>query len=171
MTAVDLDPNHKDARVAVISFFLSAPGIFGGSLEKAEKHMALLKQHYPNRVFAVEGTIAEKKEEFEKAEKLYRQAYEQNHDPFNLLSLANYLSRRKQTDEAIALFNQYLTMDLGWSDTSKAVVYYILGTIYEEKEMYGESEKALQSAKAYNTEKRFDKEIDKKLKEIAKKKS
>src|ERR1700682_5084667 len=36
-TAVALDPNNLDARMALVEFYLRAPGIAGGSVEKARQ--------------------------------------------------------------------------------------------------------------------------------------
>lgn len=171
MTAVDLDEKHIIARVFLISFYLSAPGLFGGSVDEAETHMDILKRHYPHMIFTAEGRIAAKKENYEEAEMLYRQAVKYNRSAPNLFNFANFLSRRNKLDEAIALLNEYLTMDLSWRDWSKAMVYFYLGTFYEDKKMYDASERALQSAKACNQEKWLNKEIDKMIKEIRKKRS
>jgi len=44
LKAIELDPNHLDARTAVAQFYIEAPGIAGGSLRKArEQGNAILK--------------------------------------------------------------------------------------------------------------------------------
>ncbi len=44
LKAIELDPNHLDARFAVAQFYIEAPGIAGGSLRKArEQGNAMLK--------------------------------------------------------------------------------------------------------------------------------
>jgi hypothetical protein len=39
-TAASLDPNHVDARMGLIEFYLLAPGILGGGKDKAQKTAA-----------------------------------------------------------------------------------------------------------------------------------
>lgn len=130
--AVDLDEMHMEARIHVINIYLDAPAIAGGSLEKAEKNLQILKQQYPDMTFSVEGRIAAEKKNDQEADKLYRQAVKDNRNPFNVYELAWWLRQRKQLDEANTLFNEYLTMDLSWSDAGKPAAYYGLKLIEEE---------------------------------------
>ena len=61
--AADLNENHKDSQIAIIGFYLNAPGVAGGSIEKGAERLALLKQKYPDETFSMEGLLAERKEE------------------------------------------------------------------------------------------------------------
>ena len=42
--AVELDPNHVDARLALIDFYTVAPGFMGGDMEKARQQAAEIKK-------------------------------------------------------------------------------------------------------------------------------
>ena len=132
LKAIDLDEKHMEARIFLIIIYIEAPAILGGSLEQAEKHMKILKQQYPDITFSVEGKIAAKKKNYKEADKLYRQAVKDNRNPFDVYELAWWLRESKQFDEAITLFNEYLTMDLSWSDAGKGAVDYNLKLIEEE---------------------------------------
>lgn len=135
MKAIDLDEKHMETRINIIIMYLDVPAIAGGSLEKAEKHVQILKQQYPDMTFSVEGQLATKKKNYKEADKLYRQAVKDNRNPFNVYELAWWLMQCKQFDEANTLFNEYLTMDLSWSDLGdlgKGTVDYNLKLIEEE---------------------------------------
>ena len=62
LSAVRLDAKNSDARISLISFYLSAPGFAGGSLDEAKKHLAMLKEQSPDRAFIIEGSVLEKEE-------------------------------------------------------------------------------------------------------------
>lgn len=164
--ALGLDENHRDSRIAVIGFYLNAPGIAGGSLEKGAKHLAILKQRYPGETFSMEGLLAEKKEQYADAEKAYRQTVDSNPIPRSLFNLASYLNRSKQLDEAAKLFKEYLTLDLSWNDPSKAYAHFRLGDIFADRKMNAEAREAFQLAKAGNNEKFLDELIQKRMKEL-----
>ncbi len=131
--AIDLDEKHMEARIYVIMIYLEAPAILGGSLEKAEKHLQILKRQYPDMTFSVEGQIAAKKKNYNEADKLYRQAVKDNRNPFNVYELAWWLRENKEFNEAVTLYNEYLTMDLSWSDLGKGAAFYNLKLIEEEQ--------------------------------------
>lgn len=166
LAAADCDKNHKDSQIAVIGFYLNAPGVAGGSIEEAAKQLTLLKQRYPDETFSMEGLLAEKKEEHIEAEKAYRKTVEKNPTPRNLFGLASYLSREKQFDEAAKLFKEYLARDLSWNDHSKASANYMLGSIFADKKMNAEAKEAFQAAKAESKEKLLNELIDRKIKEL-----
>jgi tetratricopeptide (TPR) repeat protein len=130
--AVNLDETHMEARIFLIIIYIEAPAILGGSLEQAEKHLQILKQQYPDITFSVEGKIAAKKKNYKEADKLYRQAVKDNRNPFNVYELAWWLQQNIQIEEAVTLYNEYLTMDLSWSDLDKGAAYYNLKFIDEK---------------------------------------
>ena len=133
MKAVDLDEKHMEARIYNIIGSLDVPAIAGGSLEKAEKHLQILKQQYPDMTFSVEGRLAAKKKNYKEADRLYRQAVKDNRNPSNVFELALWLLHCKQLDEANTLLNEYLTMHLSWSDIGNPDVDYALKLLEEEK--------------------------------------
>ena len=118
-----------------ILMYLDVPAIAGGSLEKAEKHLQILKQQYPGMTFSVEGRLAAKEKNYKEADRLYRQAVKENRNPFNVYELAWWLIESKQFDQANSLFNEYLTMDLSWSDMGKGAAHYSIKYIEEERKL------------------------------------
>jgi tetratricopeptide (TPR) repeat protein len=70
--AVKLDPTSIDAAEARLDFFLGAPGIVGGGIDKARAEAARLATLDAYRGAMAEARIAEHEQEWPKAEKLYR---------------------------------------------------------------------------------------------------
>jgi len=70
--AVKLDPASIDAADARLDFFLGAPGIVGGGVDKARAEAARLATLDAYRGAMAEARIAEHEQEWPKAEKLYR---------------------------------------------------------------------------------------------------
>lgn len=165
-TATELDASHKDARIALIGFYVNAPKMAGGSNEEAAKNLKILKQKYPDEIFPVEGRVAEKKEQYDQAEKLFRQAVESNKTPLSIFNLANYLLRRKKNDEAISLFKAYLAMDRSWKDPNIAFTHFLLGNAYADSKKYSEAKKEYLIAQNENNDKNLGKMIKKKVKKL-----
>lgn len=166
VTATSLDETHKKAQIAVIGFCLIAPGVVGGSQEEGTKHLAILKEIYPDEIFSVDGSLAEKKGQFLEAEEMFRQAADTNRTPENLFALANFLNRRKQYDEVMKLLEEYLNLDLSWDDPPKAYAHLMLGTILAEKEMIAEAKRELQLAEAGSNDRFLGELIQKKMEEL-----
>jgi len=165
-TACRLDEKHKEARIAIIGFYLTAPGFAGGSVEEAEKHLTLLKQTYPDEVFTEEGQILEKKKQYAEAEKYFKLSVKKNSSPRNLFNLASFLYREKKFDEASQLFDTYLLLDVSWKDPRKTLAHFFLGNIFADKKMFAKAENELLLAKANTNDKPLNEMVDQKLQEL-----
>ncbi len=73
-TAAQLDPNHIDARWALVEFYIQIPGIIGGSEQKAKKYADQLKELSPVDGYLAHGYIAEYNDRPSDAEYNYKQA-------------------------------------------------------------------------------------------------
>jgi len=165
-TAIRLDPGHRDSLVALVDYYVQAPGLAGGSMGKAEGTMAQLRHHYPDRVFYSEGLIAEEKGQSDRAYQIFRHAAETNRTPRSVFSLARFLYRNKKYDEAIRSLHEYLTLELSWMDPIKGFAYLLLGTIYAEKEMNTQARRAFELARAENRDKFIGETIQKRMREL-----
>ena len=72
--ATELDPNNLDAREALVEFYLQAPGIAGGSVDKAKTEAEEIRKRDAARGAIALGRIAEKGKNQAEAERLYRSA-------------------------------------------------------------------------------------------------
>ncbi|MFB9090547.1 tetratricopeptide repeat protein [Flavobacterium paronense] len=72
--AIQLNPNHIEARWALIELYLQLPGIVGGSERKAEKYANELLKISPVDGYLAKGSIAEYFKRYKDAEKNYNKA-------------------------------------------------------------------------------------------------
>jgi len=98
--AVRLDPNNVEARTDLAEFYLEAPGIVGGGRDKAQQQADALLRLEPARGHWVNGRLAEKRKDFEAAEKEYRAAIEATHgSASNWLNLGLFYKHRERWNE------------------------------------------------------------------------
>ncbi len=74
LAAISLDPKYTDARRSVIEFYLQAPGIVGGSAEKAMAEADTIKMFDPYAGSLAEARVHEYRKEEPQAEQCYRKA-------------------------------------------------------------------------------------------------
>ncbi|HUJ94290.1 MAG TPA: tetratricopeptide repeat protein [Terriglobales bacterium] len=99
-TAVQLNPNGAEARTDLAEFYLEAPGIMGGGHEKAEAQAKVLEKIDPPMAHWVRGRIAEKKKEFDTAEREYRAAIEaSNGGAYAWFNLALFYRHQQKWEE------------------------------------------------------------------------
>ncbi len=104
--AVELNPRDVDARLDLAEFYLEAPGIIGGSTDKAREQARIIGTTDPSSEHWVYARIAEKRKDAAGAEREYRQQIELSHgDGEAWLNLALFLGRQKR-----------------WNDMEQAVV-------------------------------------------------
>jgi tetratricopeptide (TPR) repeat protein len=69
--AVELDPNHLDARFGLVQYYVFAPGIMGGSYEKAFAQAAEIRKRDPLRGHRTAAFIYAQQKKTEEAKKEY----------------------------------------------------------------------------------------------------
>jgi tetratricopeptide (TPR) repeat protein len=98
--AVQLDPDAVDARLDLSEFYIAAPGIVGGGIDKAREQARIIGTTNPGREHWVYARIAEKKDNPAVAEREYHQFIDLSHnDAEAWLNLALFLRRQKRMDE------------------------------------------------------------------------
>ena len=125
--AVELDGENKDALLSLFDFYLEAPGMVGGGVEKAAPLAARIEKLFPADGARCWAAIYEKRDEFAGAEEKLRLAHKlEPGEVGHLLSLASFLSRRGRYDESDQLYQQALQLapespDV-WFSRGKALV-------------------------------------------------
>jgi tetratricopeptide (TPR) repeat protein len=109
-TAVKLDPTSIDAAEARLDFFLDAPGIVGGGVDKARAEAARLATLDAYRGAMAEARIAAHEKEWPKAERLYRSLMAEYPDRTGAVdALVTILQNAKRFDEAFKIVDDRLT--------------------------------------------------------------
>lgn len=106
--AIALDPNHIEARWALIELYLQLPGIVGGSEKKAQRYADELLKISPVDGYLAQGRIAEYFDRYKEAEKFYLKAIAVGGSKTTYQKLANlYKNKMKQPEKAKELLETY----------------------------------------------------------------
>ena len=101
LKAAELDPNHIDARWALVELYVSLPGIVGGSFSKALKYAEELQKLSKVDGYLAKGYVFEYDNEPELAEKYYKQAIEVGGSVTCYEKLTNFYDRQNEPEKAI----------------------------------------------------------------------
>lgn len=114
--AVKLDPNHLDARMSLVEYYMLAPGFMGGSESKAMEQAAEIKKRDSFRGHRALGFIYGKQKKPDLARAEYVQAVrEQPNSPKTHLALAgfyinekNFAAATTEVDSAVKADPKYM---------------------------------------------------------------
>jgi len=107
--AVKLDPTSIDAAEARLDFFLGAPGIVGGGIDKARAEAARLAMLDAYRGGMATARIAEHEKQLAEAERLYRSLMADHPDRTAAVdALVTMLQNGKRFDEAFKIVDDRL---------------------------------------------------------------
>jgi len=104
--AVELDPKAVDARESLIQYYLQAPAIAGGSVEKAKEIANEIVKLKPAEGHRQLGNIYYKEKKLPEAEKEFIAMAKA--DPAYASGLSNFYINQKQYDKAFLLFENDL---------------------------------------------------------------
>ncbi|MCW5911431.1 MAG: tetratricopeptide repeat protein [Cyclobacteriaceae bacterium] len=104
--AVQLDPETVDARESLIQYYLQAPAIAGGSVDKAIEMANEIKKIKPAEGHRQLGNIYYREKKFTEAEKEFIAMAKA--DAAYTSGLANFYVLQKQYDKAFSLFEETL---------------------------------------------------------------
>ena len=103
--AVELDPSNLEALSDVFEYYLQAPGIVGGGLDKAENFARRFAGLNAAEYHWARARLAEKRKDFETAEREFRAALaSDSNEVGRALDLAAFLSSGGRYGESDALF-------------------------------------------------------------------
>lgn len=107
--AVQLDPTMWQARNGLIDFYSVAPGVMGGSMEKAKEQAAELLQLHPMRGQLALARIAERQKDSTAALAAYRAAVDAAPDSApGYYALASWYRRQSRWDDAFATYERLM---------------------------------------------------------------
>lgn len=99
--AAELDPNHIEARWALVELYMQLPGIIGGSEERSLSYARELSEISPVDGWLAKGYIAEYSDRPEQAEKYYKKAVEVGNSPHTYQKLTDHYEKYGKPKEAI----------------------------------------------------------------------
>jgi len=101
LKAAELDPNHIDARWALVELYVSLPGIVGGSNSKALKYANELQNLSKVDGYLAKGYVYEYDDEPELAEKYYKLAIKVGGSVTCYEKLTNFYEGQDEPEKAI----------------------------------------------------------------------
>lgn len=154
-TALKLNPNHVGARILLSNFYFHAPGIFGGSYEKAIEQATIASKLDEWEGKSLLIRIYNKIEEYNKAEKECKYLEKTNsNDKKRLLYIydnyGNLLQKQNRVDEAIENYKKAVPLN-----TDKTWPHNNLGYLYSLKGMFKEALNEYNKALAINPKSEF----------------
>ncbi len=103
--AVELDPRNSEAANDLFEFYLEAPGMVGGGLQKAAGLADHIAKYDPIEGHYAQARLAEKRKEFHRAEEHLRRAMElAPREIGRIVDLAKFLATQGRYDESDAMF-------------------------------------------------------------------
>lgn len=106
--AIELDPDLHEARSALMEYYLQAPGIVGGSVEKAKAQIAELQRRDPPRGHFAQGRLAQYEGRDDDARRHYLDAYAARPDNAAYRMTAGIIHQEaKAWDKAFGIFEAW----------------------------------------------------------------
>jgi tetratricopeptide (TPR) repeat protein len=102
--AVQLDPQNAVARLGLAKYYIMAPGIAGGGVDKAHEQIAVLQKIDPVAAAETRATLAEQNKDFAKAEACLRRAAQLDNSGDGNYWLGAFLVKQGRFVDAIAAF-------------------------------------------------------------------
>ena len=119
--AVALDPHNREAKNDLFDFYLNAPGILGGGIEKAEAAAKSIAAERPAESELEQAQVAEKRNDFTAAEAHMRRAMElAPTEPGRVVDLARFVAKHGRLEESDRLFAQAMKLVPGRPATAFA---------------------------------------------------
>jgi len=142
---IELDPNHLQGRIGLAQFYLQAPGIAGGDVDKALEQSKIVLKMNEKQGRLLLFQVYYQKENFNKAEdelKIIDRKFGEDPEFYYFYNSYGYfLLTQERVDEAIVKFKKQVSLAPG-----KANPYDSLGDAYRIKGMLVESLKQYQKA-------------------------
>lgn len=139
--AASIDPKNLDALEGLMSFYLEAPGIAGGSMSKAKEFADKIMALDPVRGYLAQIDLAAQGKHFDQLEGLYLKAVEASPNSYiaNADIAAMYAGdRSKNYDKAIQYAQKTVQLD-----PTRISPYVTLATAYAAKERWAELDQSL----------------------------
>ena len=109
--AVQLDPENIHALNDLGEFYVAAPSLIGGGLDKAQALAARMQPHFPSQAHRLLALIAEKKKEDAIAEAEFSNAVAAGKTPEAYIDLGHFYERHHQPDKMVGALQSGIATD------------------------------------------------------------
>jgi tetratricopeptide (TPR) repeat protein len=140
-TAVALDPRNGAAANDLSEFYIDAPSIIGGGLDRAAALADHVETQLPQQAHRMRALAAEKRKDYGAAEREFKAAVEVANQPDAWADLGMFYRQRGELDKAVDALKQCLALDHA-RDASIVDAASLLNEMHREPEL---AEQALQA--------------------------
>ncbi|MGH9596784.1 MAG: tetratricopeptide repeat protein [Edaphobacter sp.] len=109
--AVQLDTENVQAMSDLGEFYVAAPALIGGGLDKAQALAARMQPHFPSQSHRLLALIAEKKKDIAAAEAEFTRAVEAGRTPDAYIDLGHFYQRHSQPDKMVEALKSAIAAD------------------------------------------------------------
>jgi tetratricopeptide (TPR) repeat protein len=109
--AVQLNPENINALNDLGEFYVAAPALIGGGLDKAQALAARIQPHFPSQAHRLLALIAEKKKEDAVAEAEFSNAVAAGKTPEAYIDLGHFYERHHQPDKMVDALQSGIATD------------------------------------------------------------
>ncbi len=109
--AVQLDPENIHALNDLGEFYVAAPSLIGGGLDRAQALAARMQPHFPSQAHRLLALIAEKKKEDAIAEAEFSNAVAAGKTPEAYIDLGHFYERHHQADKMVDALQSGIATD------------------------------------------------------------
>jgi tetratricopeptide (TPR) repeat protein len=109
--AIELDSANVYAMNDLGEYYVAAPGIVGGGLDKAENLAAAMQSQFPSQSHRLSALIAEKRKDLTTAEAEFKSAVAAGRTPEAYVDLGHFYRRQNQPDRALAALQAGMEAD------------------------------------------------------------
>jgi tetratricopeptide (TPR) repeat protein len=109
--AVQLDPENVQAMSDLGEFYVAAPSLIGGGLDKAQALAATMQPHFPAQAHRLLALIAEKKKDNTAAEAEFSSAVAAGKTPESYIDLGQFYQRHNQPDKMLEALQSGVAAD------------------------------------------------------------
>ncbi len=128
--AADHEPMHLAAMRFYTGWLLYAPGIGGGDVDEGMVYLEKLKEFSEADGFLFEAGLANRGEDYARAEELYLKAIELKSSPSIHMGVARYYLEQEKYEQAISYANTFNLLPKRWSDRGNSEGHLILAGSY-----------------------------------------
>ena len=114
--ATRLNPRNAEALADLSEFYISAPGVVGGGIDKAESVAAQMEKLDAARGHELRGAIAQSRKDYGTAEREFKQAVAVSERPsFQWMRLGSFYRKRERWDDMLVAWNDGTSVHLSRS--------------------------------------------------------
>jgi tetratricopeptide (TPR) repeat protein len=109
--AVQLDPENSNAMSDLGEYYVAAPALIGGGLDKAQALATRMQPHFPAQAHRLLALIAEKKKDILLAETEFTNAVTAGKTPEAYIDLGHFYQRHNQSDKMLEALKAAVSAD------------------------------------------------------------